>query len=347
LERNYAIDFIKFFAILAVVIIHTFPRDHQLGYFALDNLSRFAVPYFFAASGYLFGIKIRKNPESLNYFKKYSIKILKIYVSWLLFYICYDVLRISASDGNLTQGLFRYFDDLTALNLLYYGQGTSGYQLWFVISLAWSISTLYLFYKMKQLNLLVIIGLFLNVAGLFGQSYSFFIELPVTSRDALFIGLFYTTLGFCFSHPKSVRYSRSFSMETSALLIVFFLILQVIEGYWLEKILSAKHGEYFISTIPLTVFLFIFTIQNPQLGKGLWVSKIGAHSLGIYAVHVFVIDLVDMLLSNLGLGHVSQNLIWNIIDAFLVFSISYIAYHLIQKAKTRVSKWWHGGKVVT
>ncbi|WP_430871731.1 acyltransferase family protein, partial [Escherichia coli] len=57
MQRNYAIDFIKFFAILAVVIIHTFPSNDQLGYFVLDNLSRFAVPFFFVASGYLFSLK--------------------------------------------------------------------------------------------------------------------------------------------------------------------------------------------------------------------------------------------------------------------------------------------------
>lgn len=87
MERNYAIDFIKFFAILAVVIIHTFPSDHQLGYFIFDNFSRFAVPFFFASSGYLFGLKVINNPKSVVYFKRYLMKILKIYVCWLMFYI--------------------------------------------------------------------------------------------------------------------------------------------------------------------------------------------------------------------------------------------------------------------
>jgi len=94
MKRNYAIDFIKFFAILAVVFIHTFPSDNQMGYFVLDNLSRFAVPFFFVASGYLFGLKVSDNTLSFAYFKKYITKILKIYVSWLIFYAGYDVVRI-------------------------------------------------------------------------------------------------------------------------------------------------------------------------------------------------------------------------------------------------------------
>ncbi|MDQ0861570.1 acyltransferase family protein [Bacillus sp. V2I10] len=98
MERNYAIDFIKFFAIFAVVVIHTFPLDSQIGLFILDNLSRFAVPFFFVASGYLFGIKILNTRESVVYFKRYVIKIVKIYVCWLIFYTIYDVLVIYLSD---------------------------------------------------------------------------------------------------------------------------------------------------------------------------------------------------------------------------------------------------------
>jgi surface polysaccharide O-acyltransferase-like enzyme len=336
MERNYAIDFIKFFAILAVVIIHTFPSDHQLGFFIIDNFSRFAVPFFFAASGYLFGLKVINNPKSSVYFKGYLIKILKIYVSWLMFYIFYDVLRIFMGDGNDKHELSKYFEGLTALNLIYYGQGTSGYQLWFVISLAWSIAVLYLFFRLKKITLLLILGLCLNIIGLFGQSYSIFFEIPVITRDAIFIGLFYTTVGFWFAFALPFQQSRKLNKKTYFYLFCFFSAIQAYEGYWLERVLSAKHGEYFLSTIFLTVFLFLFTFNNQQLGKGLLITKIGGNALGIYAIHVSFIDIVDILLNTLGLKHVSHNLMWNMIDAFLVFTLSYITYHFIQYIKTRL-----------
>jgi surface polysaccharide O-acyltransferase-like enzyme len=338
MERNYAIDFIKFFAIVAVVIIHTFPSDHELDFFIIDNFSRFAVPFFFAASGYLFGLKVTDNPNSSAYFIKYVIKILKIYVCWLIFYILYDVLRIFTAGGSVEHKLTKYTKGLTALNLFYYGEGTSGYQLWFVISLAWSISVLYLFFRLQKVTLLLLLGLCLNIIGLFGQSYSFFYELPVTStRDALFIGVFYTTVGFWFAYASPFQQSRKFGRKTYLYWFGIFIILQAAEGYWLEKMLSAKLGEYFLTTISLTVFLFLYTVNNPQKGKGSWISKIGANALGIYAIHVFFIDMVDVLLSKFGLGHVSHHLIWNIIDAFLVFTLSYMAYQLLQSVKSRLS----------
>jgi surface polysaccharide O-acyltransferase-like enzyme len=334
MNRNYAIDFIKFFAILAVVIIHTFPSDTKFGYFMLDNLSRFAVPYFFAASGYLFGIKVINNSTSFPYFRKYIIKILKIYVSWFLFYFVYDVLRIVIADGNTKEELSQYFDVFTPMDLLYYGHGTSGYQLWFVISLAWSIAVLYLFFRVNKIKLLFIIALCFNLLGLFGQSYSIFYELTFKTRDALFIGLFYTTVGFWFAYPKRLR---NVARNTSLYLFCSFLVLQVAEGYFLEKVLDAKHGEYFLSTIFLTIFLFLLTIHYPQLGKGMWMTKVGGNALGIYAIHVLFIDLVDLAVNTIGLKNIGHILIWNMTDTFLVFTLSYITYRYTQNLKRGIS----------
>jgi surface polysaccharide O-acyltransferase-like enzyme len=335
MDRNYAIDFIKFFAIVAVVIIHTFPSNHLLGFFFLDNFSRFAVPFFFTASGYLFGLKTIQTPVSYRYFRKYLFKILKIYVCWLIFYILYDVIRAYSEGSTVAQT--DYFKDLTLLNVLYYGQGTSGYQLWFVISLAWSISVVYLFFRLKKIRLLLIVSLCLNLAGLFGQSYSIFYELPVhTSRDALFIGLFYTTAGFWMALGSPFAQLKALNKRTSFYLFCLFSGLQAAEGYLLEKGLSARHGEYFLSTIFLTVFLFLFALQFKQLGKGLWITKIGGNALGIYAIHILFIDIVDMLLEAAGLGHISHNLFWNMLDALLVFTLSYAAYQFLQHAKKRL-----------
>lgn len=331
MQRNYAIDFIKFFAILSVVIIHTFPSNEQLGYFVLDNLSRFAVPFFFVAAGYLFSLKVSSNPDPFSYFKKYALKILKVYISWLIFYLVYDVLRIIVTHRNFQAELFKYKENLTVLNLIYYGQGTSGYQLWFVISLVWSIVILYLFYRLERVRLLLVIAFCLNFLGLFGQSYSVFNELPVTTtRAALYISLFYTVMGFWLA---SVHTWRKYNARTYFYLFCFFTILQVLEGLWLQKGLESKHGEYFFSTIFLTLFLFLYALSSPNLGKGLLITKIGGNSLGIYAIHVFIIDMVDILFVSIGLEKSTHNLLQNLLDAFLVFVLSYAIYKVLQLAK--------------
>ncbi|MDQ0218776.1 acyltransferase [Peribacillus cavernae] len=334
MERNYAIDFIKFFAIFAVVVIHTIPKDSLIGLFVLDNFSRFAVPFFFVASGYLFGLKIIDNKESLAYFKKYVIKILKIYVCWLVFYTIYDVLIIYKNGSGVQRELMKYFDEFTLLNLLYYGEGTSGYHLWFLTSLIWSIITLYVFFRIKKINILFIVSLVLNLIGLFGQSYSMFYKLPISStRDTLFFGLFYTALGFFFAFNLKWNKPRQINNKTYLYLFFFFSLLQVMEGYILDKVFSGSHGEYFLSTIFLTAFLFFFALNNKLLGKGLLITKIGGDALGIYIVHVFFIDIVDLTLNSLGLNFISENLLWKLFETLIVFIISYIAYSFLQYLK--------------
>ncbi|MFY0760505.1 acyltransferase [Metabacillus dongyingensis] len=333
MERNYAIDFIKFFAIFAVVVIHTFPLDSQIGLFILDNLSRFAVPFFFAASGYLFGIKIVNTRESVVYFKRYVIKIVKIYVCWLIFYTLYDVHVIYLSDSNVNQELMKYFDEFTMLNLLYYGKGTSGYQLWFLTALIWSIIILFIFFRLKKINVLLTLCFILNIIGLFGQSYSMFYKISLSTRDAIFFGLFYTTLGFCFAFHS--QFMKSLKINANIYLYLFFIFsfLQVMEGYILEKILSGSHGEYFISTIFLTVFLFSFALNNNQLGKGLFLTKIGSNALGIYIIHVFFIKIIDLGLNILELKSITENLVWTQLYTLFIFVISYLAYSFLQYLK--------------
>jgi fucose 4-O-acetylase-like acetyltransferase len=330
MKRNYAFDFIKFFAILAVVVIHTVPKDSLIGLFVLDNISRFAVPFFFATSGYLFGKKVIVNEKSVLYFKKYVIKIFKLYVSWLVFYTIYDVLKIFIKGSNVQQELTKYFNEFTLINLMYYGKGTSGYQLWFLISLIWSILILYIFFRMKKVALLFITSL-LNLIGLFGQSYSIFFEFPLNTRDALFIGLFYTTLGFFFSFTLEEKAKQQYN-KAYLYLFIFFSSLQVIEGYILDKGLSSS-GEYFVSTIFLTSSLFFYILTNKQLGKGLFITKIGGNALGIYIIHVLFIDVIDMTLNLLDLNHISDNLTWKLFDTILVFCLSYLSYNFLQYLK--------------
>jgi fucose 4-O-acetylase-like acetyltransferase len=336
MERNYAIDFIKFFAILAVVAIHTVPKDHLIGLFILDNVSRFAVPFFFVTSGYLFGKKVINHKESIGYLKKYVTKILKLYVCWLVFYTIYDVLVIYIKGSNIQNELTKYFDQFTLLNLLYYGKGTSGYQLWFLPALIWSILILYVFFRWKHVTMLLIISFGLNLLGLFGQSYSIFFEIPVSTRDSLFIGLLYTTLGFFFA--LKITFSRQRHHHIYLYLFFLFSILQVVEGYILNKVLSGDHGEYFLSTIFVTASLFSYVLTNKQLGKGLFITKIGGNALSIYIIHVFFIDIIDITLNYLGLNHLSDHFVWKLFDTLLVFILSYISYNLLQYLKNAFMK---------
>ncbi|PLT33200.1 acyltransferase [Bacillus sp. V5-8f] len=340
MERNTAIDFIKFFAISAVLIIHIFPRDNQMGLFVLDNLSRFAVPFFFIASGYFFGNKILQTSDAHLYFKKYIVKIIKLYISWLIFYMIYDFFTDFGKGADFQKTVQNYLSRVSLIDLIYYGGGTSGYQLWFLTALIWSLTIVFICLKLKKIKLLLSVSFILHLIGLFGQSYSVFFDFPESTRDPLFFGLFYTTMGCFFVVERSFIKARTLSTRTCLSLIGVFSVMQVTEGYILEKMMSGNHGEYFISTIFLSAFLFLFSLQNPTLGKGMFITKIGARAVGIYIVHVFFINLFDLFLSGLLTKEIGDNLFVNLIKVSVIFSISYVAYDLLQELKRSLRELW-------
>jgi surface polysaccharide O-acyltransferase-like enzyme len=339
MERIYSIDFIKFFAIFAVVIIHIFPLDGFTGYFIIDNIARFAVPFFFAASGYFFAQKMIQKDTSFFHLKSYINKLMKIYFVWLIFYAIYDVLLILLKGNDIKENLNKYFDKFTLLNLFYYGKGTSGYQLWFLMALIWSTIIVYIFIRYKKINVLFVLSLILNLIGLLGQAYTMFLDLPVsTTRDALFFGLFYTALGVFFAFSKSLKTLRKISGLTYFGLAMICAFIQVIEGYLLDKVLDGSHGEYYFSTIFVTAFLFFFALNYKQIGNGLWITKVGGNALGIYIIHVFFLDLFNLLIKYLELKHLSENFIWNVFYTLFIFIISYYTYHSLQLVKSELKE---------
>ncbi|MGG1638201.1 acyltransferase [Paenibacillus sp. NRS-1760] len=339
MERVYSIDYIKFFAIFAVVIIHTTTVDTQLG-LILNTISRFAVPFFFVASGYLVGQKLLKsNIDGLSYVKKYLMKTTKIFGSWLLIYVVYDLListLVNLQNGkDVQQGIINYFNEgFNVLNIFYYGTFSSGYQLWFLPALIWSTIIVFLFHKLNQIKLLLVISLLLNLVGLFGQAYSgvWSFSIPISTQDTLFFGLFYTSLGFFIAkYYQAVK--LKLSNWTYAVLIFVFLSLQISESWMLDS-----PSGYFISTIFLTISIFLFVLNNKPLGQNALISKIGSQSLGIYVMHVLVISLINFGLSTLNLSAVKEMVLFEILFAPVVFVISYFAYNVLQKLKYMVVK---------
>ncbi|MCM3719361.1 acyltransferase [Fictibacillus phosphorivorans] len=335
MERIYSIDFIKFFAITAVVIIHIFPLDGFTGYFIIDNIARFAVPFFFAASGYFFAQKMIQKDAAFLYLKTYVIKLMKIYIVWLIFYAIYDVLIILLKGNHIQRNLIKYFDEFTFANVLYYGKGTSGYQLWFLTALIWCTIILYIFIRYNRVTLLFILSLLFNVLGVFGQAYINFFEFPFSNtRDALFFGLFYTTLGAIFAFNVHLKKIRKISGFTYLFLALIYIVIQVMEGYLLDKVLDGSHGEYYFSTILVTAFLFYFALNHKKIGKGIWITKVGGNALGIYIIHVFFLDLINNLLKYLDIKQMlSENLFWNIFYTILIFILSYYTYQSLQIVK--------------
>ncbi|WP_161493814.1 acyltransferase [Virgibacillus necropolis] len=359
MERNYSIDFVKFFAIFFVVIIHTntvsgIEVENMSGSridFLIDSFARFAVPFFFITSGYLFMqkmISIHNNNDGsafkkqLAYFKKYIIKLVNLYISWFVFYFLFELwINFIETEKNM-EALSSMFKEFIAgfslIDIIYYGSNAPQQHLWFLLALIWSIIIVFIFVKLRLLKILFVISIFLHIYGLLGQSYSMFYEVSYNTRDALFFGLFYIALGAIFAkfnEPIKVFANRILNIEYILFLVVLSF-LQVMESFVTMKMLNGNGQNYFIATIPLIIVLFLAFIKHPNVGKGSFISKIGANAVGIYVSHIFIMEIIRHSMYRFGLSEFQGTVLWRIIFTPAVFIIAYFFYAGLQKGKPRL-----------
>lgn len=350
-NRYNLIDIIKAFAIFAVVCLHTNPflKVDIMGLngkyltFIIDTLSRFAVPYFFIVSGFLFSKNLAKkgNEYVINYIKK----IAKLYFSWTFFYFIYFLSRsyllsyykqVSFRDNLIPEGSLETI--LEHLYKIFYG-GFAGYHLWYLISLLWSILILYVFIKIKKVNHLMIFSFVLNLIGLFGSSYSGILSLTINSRDALFFGLFYCTLGYFLALNENLIRERLSKVKISYIYISLFSILAAL---FVERGLLIKYfngtvnnGDFYVNSIPITILLMILVIVKKNSKGMIYLAKIGRKSLGVYVIHLAVLDSITTLLFGI-MRYNPNSVLIQLILTPLVFTVSYLICGKFESLRERV-----------
>lgn len=348
MQRNDSLDFLKCFAIFFVVGIHTRPFSDYTSSFlngeyidlSINTFSRFAVPLFFLITGYLIGQKKSAAKLTYGYQKKYLGKLTKILLAWTAFYFVYDILLTifrSFIDGkNVAEELRAQLGTITPDALFYGLDIATGYQLWYLAALIWAALILFLAIKIKQVNLLLITALILHIIGLFGQSYSVFLDTPmqIETRDPLFFSLFYVTLGYWISRQHEGK-ELKISMPAIIASILIFSILQIVENAVLIESYGAEiGGNYFIFTLPASVAILFLALKKPDLNVPL-LNKIGANSVGIYVIHPLFISLIDQVIYLGELEEVKETFAWNLLYTPFIFVISYVGYSLLQRIKSK------------
>ncbi|WP_176142426.1 acyltransferase [Halobacillus hunanensis] len=348
-ERNETLDSIKFLAIFGVVAIHTgtfkhLPKGEYLD-FAIDALARFGVAYFFAVSGFLLMNKVTQSKKPNDYFKHYIMKLFKILLAWSAFYFVYDLVRLyilaeEKSISIITTEWASYITDIIALRTLYYGTDYTHYHLWYLFALIWSIVILCFFIRFRLTKFLLIVSFTFYLIGLFGQSYSHIYTFEMDTRDALFFGLFFVTLGAFVSKYKWKFGMLSNRVNSFSLVILILIVamLQLIEAYINVYVYGGNVGNYYLSTVLLTFLLLLLSIKHKKLGEGTWVNSTGKNTLGIYVTHPFYISLFNVIIDLCGLGAIKESVWWGLGFTPIVFILSHYSYLGIQTIKAKFDK---------
>lgn len=324
MERIISFDFFKIFAILFVIMVHTgtFMHNPYVGV-VIDSLGRFAVPFFLMVTGYLFTSKYKNS----GYFKKHTVRLLKIYVTGTLIYLAFNMGIDFINQKNVANEFIKRIDPI---GVIYYGDSVAEH-LWFLPAVIFSISLLYICLKFNALGKLLIVAFLLNLIGLFGeeQLYSQFFVIPLKTRDTLFFALFYTILGAYISKQETPRSSNKYLY-----LFLLFTILHITERIILTRISGISiGGDYNLLLIPMMYFLFKFALSSIKLYSPEIIQKLSSSVLWIYVSHMLFVILGFTILALLNMFKVIPTIWWNLIFTPIVFICSYLTHRLYIKIK--------------
>jgi surface polysaccharide O-acyltransferase-like enzyme len=344
LERIQSIDFLKFVSIFIVICLHSFMLIGNVPGGSLEQLlveyfPRYVIPFFFMTAGFFFVQKVKDQRSANAYTKRYLGKLGMLFLIWYFLYFLYDcllkILYAFYSGTDIKKEFIPYIKKEFSLKVFYYGTGVTSFHLWFLTALFWSILVLYIFLRMRKHFLLLVCSLILNLIGLFGQTYSGFYYLPVDTRDAAFFGLFYTSLGgYIAVHCKTILI-RIKTINPFVFAGVFLVCsgLQVVERViTLEWGKGTKGGiDYYLSTIPLTIVLFIFLLKHKELWTNALLTKISKNTEGIYVAHVMMISVLLLIIHFFNMEFLLKFFISKVVLSIMVFA-----------SANYFSKWVHG-----
>ncbi len=310
------IDFLKFFFCLCVVIIHCESLagiNSNVEFFITQGLLRLAVPFFFVASGYFLGKKVKETPEKIDsIFIKYIRRLLVPLVFFSLINIALETIKMSFyMNGPM---IFREI----IKHIVFYPWGA----LWFVQACVVGACFLYPFAKKNNLEKAILIAVMLYSWALLCNNYFFvvqgtffepyihvFMNLCVSARNGIFVGFVYMAIGL-FVAKKNVRIPH--------FCIIVSFAVYLLEIFLIRNKASLDDSALYISQLLVVPIIFIksssFTL-NISDAASLIFRKF---SVGVYLLHRPVISVLDIIGAN--------NIPRTFVVILVCVGISYLVY---------------------
>lgn len=270
-----SLDIMKFIMAMLILTQHTSNEwAHSTGlvhdFFGLGN---FAVPFFFACSGFLFFSKLNclGSDEQYNYYKKWSFRLGKMYLVWSLIYFCFVLVKWIGQGLSLEQ-FERYFH--RALVFSTYAT------IWFLPALWVGVSVCYWLKKhVSYRTFWIIIMILLIIGNLFGSYsnvmikhpsiasfYNLYMDIFITWRNGLFNGAPYVFIGILLSEGYGKTISRNISIIATSVFAVLFLA----EAFAITRLKLSSATDMGFMMYPAIFFMMNTLINTSIQQKTLW-----------------------------------------------------------------------------
>jgi len=290
-NRISSIDAIKALGILAVICIHANPavRNAPSAWQIAVQLTRFAVPFFFIAAGYFFTVSSRQTPPQ-KILRKTFWRIGAAFFCWALFYAVVPP-YVSGESGPFLKAALEHLRTDIGHPIAFLLSG-GVYHLWFLSSLLQALIIIGICAWLGRPHWALWAGALLFLAGLAAGSYSdspLGIHTRFNSMRGPFFSAFPVALGAWMARANIRCSPRSALILALAGLTLHFLEATLLKHYFGTPFLS---HSYLLGTMPWAAGVFLFALAQPDFGTSFGWNRLGKYSLGLYAFHVYILELL-------------------------------------------------------
>ncbi len=286
-----AIDIARVIAAVLVITVHTDPLmtySETGNYFLVAVIARLAVPFFFVVSGFFYGKKIvigKSYTHDVHLLFPFLKKLLTIYTVWMFMYLPFQLIAWVKSGESWTYWLS--FLQRTIFEGSYY-------TLWYLTGLMFATAFSYMLFKIMRPQFVLLLTFSLFVIGTMfnsyydiwqnGETFITYYTIFLTTRNGLFFGAFFVSLGIFLSKRKTVL-----SMRWNFRLFLISILLLTVE------VMNARHLDFskgigmWFMLVPTIYFLFRW-LQHIEIRDQPYIAYLRPFSLLIYVSHgLFII----------------------------------------------------------
>lgn len=297
-KSYYCIDLFKFIAAIFVIAIHANPfgQHTTLGIILREIIAPMAVPFFFAASGFLwYNSYISRGRK---YAKLKILSTLKLYVIWSIIYFPFVIVNWIGYHNFNAKAILIYIR-----NFLLEG---SFMTIWFLNALWLSIALIYFLKKHLSIQSIFCLSIpFYIVSCLLSSWNELFVLLPAgkaitnwyyclfdTTKNGLLFGFVYVSLGALIAEHNikkvNLEISKSRLANCTFLIFLSFCIL-VLEWVIRRRYFpNGKGCDITFALLPLTAFNLVFSIQVNLKPKPVF------YTMRIYSTLMFLTQRIPL-----------------------------------------------------
>lgn len=333
-SRIESVDVLKALAVVAVIALHTQPFRTPISYaeptwdlaLIINQLSRFAVPFFFVISGYFWGVKLQRSGCPEKVFLPMAARLFLVFTAWSIVYIFpFNLGEVSQSGfslfvksayWNLVSILHRPFVSIL--------QGTKSH-LWFLISLIFSLAISHFFVQRRLYKTLIALSLILYLIGILGKAYA---DTPIGLHIAFNTrnGPFFSTIFFVTGYFLSSTNPQKYWFWIGIIFFGFGCALHFFELFILWKLYRISlYQDYLVGTYFMGIGTGLAALSSHSFLKSKLLSLIGKSTLGIYAIHIIFVELLSPIAGFI------ESALWQIFYVIFVLIFSYTAVWLLSK----------------